>query len=334
MSRPSPAAAGSSLVPDKGRTAAVRALPLALAAALSVSSMARAHAPAAHAPAARLLDIGLARSGAVIEADSVAGRPGADRTVLLLGGLSGKGPSVAAAHAALEAFRRVPQRERAFRLVVIALANPDAAPLQFPPTGTAYHDHPASFALWRWIGVHAPDLVLVAGSDPAGLAAALSTHAVAEVGRVPARDGWRPGDLERLRSERLEISPAHREIERREARSPLELARELAVHYGHEFNYPIYIDAIALMAQLRLGHLREVERLVEPYVDGSRNSLEHPNSLVFAGHLIFGALAKRTGEARYRERVIAAAAYGFEPDGRMKEAMPFNDGFSDSLFMG
>ena len=280
------------------------------------------------------LDIGLTARRTLISAVRVPGRRGASRTVLLVGGLSGQDASVEDVHTALASFERLPRRARPFNLVAIALANPDGARLDFPPQGTAYRDHPESFALWRWTGVSAPDLVLVAGPDTAGFASALSTHEVAEVGRVPARDGFAAGDLEHLKAETIEISPAHREIERRQARTPLELAHDLARYYGHDFNAPIYIEAIALIAQLRLGHLHEVERLVQPYVDGSRNSLEHPNSLVFAGHLIFGALARRTGDPRYTARVVAAADFGFEPDGRMREAMPFNFGFSDSIFMG
>ncbi len=289
---------------------------------------------AAPSHSAERLDIGLSGKGALIEAVVVAGRPGSSETVLLLGGLSGRDASVSVARAALRSYRREPRRRRAFQLIVIPLANPDGAPLEFPPQGTAYRDRPESYALWRWIGVHAPDLVLIAGPDSSGLAAALSSHAVAEVGRIPARDGFTAEGLLELRREPPPPSAAHLEIERRRARSPLELARELAVYFGRDFNQPIYIDAIALIAQLRLGHLKEVERLAEPYVDGARDSLARPNSLVFAGHLVFGELARRTGDPRYTARVVAAASFGFDADGRMKEAMPFHNGFSDSLFMG
>ncbi len=284
--------------------------------------------------AAARLDIGLSGRGTLIEGFAVPGRPGSSATVLVIGGLSGTDASVATVQAALRSYRREPRPRRAFRLIVVPLANPDAATLQFPPEGTAYRDHPESFALWRWIGIHAPDLVLIAGRDGSGLAAALSSDVVAEVGRIPARDGFEAGALLALRREPPAPSEAHLEIDRRLARSPLELAGELAAHFGHDFNQPIYIDAIALIAQLRLGHSKEVERLVQPYVDGSRDSLARPNSLVFAGHLIFGELARRTGDPRYTARVVAAANFGFDAGGRMREAMPFHNGFSDSLFMG
>ncbi|SRR5579875_249707 len=289
---------------------------------------------ASRAPGATIqhLAIGLTARDTPIEALSIPGRPGSSATVMLVGGLSGRDASVESVQAAIAAFEREPRRRRAFRLLAIPLANPDAVQLEFPPTGTAYRDHPESYVLWRWTGIHAPDLVLIAGPDPARLAAALAKEPVAEVGRIPAR-AWQPGDLDRLQAGPIEPSEAHREIDRRLARTPLALAQELARHYGHEFNQPFYIEAIALIAQARLGDLQEVERLVEPYVDGTRDSLARPNSLVFAGHLIFGELARRTGDPRYLARVRAAADYGFEA-GRMKEAMPFHNGFSDSVFMG
>jgi len=316
------------------RAAAWLTVGLALALPVCASPAPRAHASPTSGPAPERIDVGLTGTGTVIVGERLQGRSGASRTVLLVGGLAGDDASVGVIRAAFEAFERTPRRNRPFNLIAVALANPQGAPLEFPPQGTAFHDHPVSFALWRWIGVLGPDRVLVAGPDPYGLATALSSHAVAEVGRIPARDGFDAAELGKLRAAPIEISPAHLALERREARTPLELAQELSRYYGHEFNAPIYIEAIALMAQLRLGHLHEVERLVQPYVDGSRDSLEHPNSLVFAGHLVFGALARRTGDPRYTARVVAAANFGFEPDGRMKEAMPFNFGFSDSIFMG
>ncbi|HXS28675.1 MAG TPA: glycoside hydrolase family 88 protein [Steroidobacteraceae bacterium] len=279
------------------------------------------------------LDIGLTARHTLIEGVSVPGRAGSTAVVLLIGGLAGRDASVATVRAAVASYEREPRRRRGFRLLAIALANPDGTALQFPPKGTAYRDQRESHVLWRWIGVHAPDQVLVAGPDAAGLATALSTQSVAEVGRIPAR-ALDSGDLGKIAAEPIEPSEAHREIARRLARTPLELAEELARYYGHDLNQVWYIQAIALTAQLRLGHLKEVEQLAEPYVNGTRDSLAHPNSLVFAGHLLFGELARRTGDPRYLARVRAAANYGFETDGRMKEAMPFHNGFSDSLFMG
>ncbi|HTT01715.1 MAG TPA: glycoside hydrolase family 88 protein [Steroidobacteraceae bacterium] len=296
-----------------------------LAGSLALAQLAH---PAEH------LDIGLSSHGARIEGMRLEGRSVSAPTVLVIGGLSGADASVAAARAALEQLQSRPPRERPFNLLVIPLANPDAAALQFPPTGIAYREHPEAHALWRWIGIHAPDLVLIGSSQDAGLAAALSQQPVAEVGRIPARVGIEPATIAHLGAADLVPSEAHREILRRQSRSPLQLARELAVYYGHDFTAPIYINAIALIAQLRLGDVAEVKRLAEPYLNGTRDSLAHPNALSIAGHTLFTALARRTGDPRAKARVVAAAGLGFEADGSLKEAMPYNGQFSDSLFMG
>jgi len=77
-----------------------------------------------------------------------------------------------------------------------------------------------------------------------------------------------------------------------------------------------------------------VRRIVEPYVDGTKDSLAQPSSLVLGGHIVFTELARRTHDPRYVAAVRRAADLGFEPDGRMKEAMPYHQEFSDSIFMG
>ena len=293
-----------------------------------------------HVLAAEPLEVGLSGRGSLIGGTVVAGASSSSPTVMLIGGLQGDDPSSVAVRDAMRAFEGLRRSRRAFRLIAVPVANPDSAPLQFPPTGVAYRDNPEANALWRWIGLHGPDLVVVAGEDSAGLAAALSEQAVAEVGRIPARDvatsaagRWSDGGLLSSIGVTLPASPAHQELERRRARSPRQLAEELALYYGHDFDQPWYINAVALIGQLRLGHLDEVKRLAEPYVDGTKNSLERPNSLVLAGHIVFTELARRTGDPRYTQLVRRVADLGFEA-GQMKESMPFHEQYSDSVFMG
>ncbi len=280
--------------------------------------------------AAELFDIGLATSGARIDALAVDTRREPARTVLLVGGLNGADASVAAVREAVAEFER--RREREVQLLAVPLANPDGAALEFPPTGVAYREQSESHALWRWIGAQAPDLVLIAGDDDAGLAAALGQNAVADMGRIPAR-AW-SGAQSLATLDAIPQSAARRELERRRARSPRQVAEELASKYGRDFDTPWYIGAIALIGRLRLGDLDDVRRLVEPYVDGTKDSLARPNSLVLAGHIVFTELARRTDDPRYAAAVTKVAELGFEPDGYMKEAMPYHNEFSDSVFMG
>jgi unsaturated rhamnogalacturonyl hydrolase len=283
--------------------------------------------------AAESLVVGLAGSGARIEGFAV-GAPNPSRTVLLVGGLNGDDESVKRVREALAVFDRTKPARRELNLIAIPLANPDGATLQFPATGVAYRENPEANALWRWIGLHAPDLVIVASNEDFGLAEALAHNAVAETGRIPAQRAPGKGSLLPRDAKKIAASEAHLEMDRRRARTPRQLADELARYYGHDFDQPLYIQALALIAQSRLGHLEEVKRVVAPYVDGTKDSLARPSSLVLAGHLVFAELARRTGDARYVQMVRKVADLGFDADGRMKESMPYHDEYSDSLFMG
>jgi unsaturated rhamnogalacturonyl hydrolase len=287
--------------------------------------------------AAESFDIGLTGHGTRIEALAVNSAKANAPTVLLIGGLAGNDDSTSRIRAAVTQHERRKAARRTFNLLALPLANPDSADLKFPPTGVAYRENPEANALWRWIGLHGPDLVIVAGEKDFGLTQLLSSTAVAEVGRIPAQRasaGTSAAELLAFDSKDIAPSEAHVELSRRRARTPRALAEELGRYYGREFNQPLYIQALALIAQARLGHLDDVKQLVEPYVNGTKNSLERPNSLVLAGHLVFTELARRTGEERYVQMVKKVADLGFEPDGTMKPSMPYHDEYSDSLFMG
>jgi len=282
--------------------------------------------------AAGTWDVGLTENGTVIEAASVPART-ALPTLLLVGGLAGPDDaSVSIVRQEIRTFEGIRPDRRRFHLLAIPLANPDRAGLAFPPVGIAYRDNPESHALWRWIAIQAPDLVLIAGSQDFGLAEALSQNVVAGVGRIPARRvGSEPGILKSLKD--FPRSEAHQEIDRRLSRTPHQLAEELAQYYGHDFDQAAYIQAIALIGQLRLGHQADVERLVSPFVDGSKDSLAKPTSPALAGHLVFAELAKRSHDPRYLRLVQRTADLGFTAAGEMKESMPLHDEMSDSVFM-
>jgi len=287
-------------------------------------------AGSATAAEADTFDIGLTAKGARIDAIEVPAAKSAP-TVVLVGGLHGDDASVAAVRAAIGAYAK--HHDRPVRLLAVPLANPDGATPQFPPTGTAYREHAESQVLWRWLGTQAPDLVLIAGDDDAGLAAALASQPVADMGSIPAQHWNGAADWVRHLGT-VAKSPAHLELQRRLARTPRELATQLAAHYGHSFEQVLYIDAIALQARLKLGALADVQRLAEPWVDGAKNSLARPSSLVMAGHIVFTALARLTHDPRYVALVRQVADLGFDASGNMLEAMPYNDGYSDSVFMG
>src|SRR5207249_11325628 len=110
---------------------------------------------------------------------------------------------------------RRPPRSTLFPYTTLFRSNPGAERLQFPPTGVAYRENVVSHVLWRWIGIHAPDLVIVAANEDSGLADALSKNSIAGVGRIPARRvDVKEGILQSLPRD-IPPSEAHREIDRR-----------------------------------------------------------------------------------------------------------------------
>ena len=285
------------------------------------------------AVAAEAIEIGRSGNGDVIRGSLVTAADPAAPVVLLVGGLNGADDSAAAVEREVAAFDARSARRRDVSLIAIPVANPAGTTLEFPPSGAAYREHPESHALWRFIGARAPDVVLIAGEDRAGLLAALGTHAPASVGKVPARS-WSPREpIADLSAADVSTSEAHREIERRLARSPRELAEQLARVYGGNFDQPTYIPAVAMLARLKLGQVDAIRALAEPYANGSKNSLERPNSLTMAGHIVFTELARLTGDERYTALVRKVADLGFDENGQMRESMPYHNEFSDSVFM-
>src|SRR6185295_3219512 len=191
--------------------------------------------------AAARWSIGLTANDGRIEAMVVAGSSASVPTVLLIGGLGGPDSTVDVVAQEASAFDALPQARRPFRLIALSLANPDGRPLQFPPAGVAYKENAESHVLWRWIGIHAPDIVLIAGESDSGLAGALSQNSVGFVGKIPSRVvPAKLGILQSLPSP-IAVSEAHAEINRRRSRSPREFAEELGKAYGHDFAQPTYI---------------------------------------------------------------------------------------------
>ena len=283
--------------------------------------------------AAERWSIGLTANDAPIEAIVVDGASSSLPTVVLIGGLQGPDMTVDAVTREAAAFESLPQSRRGFRLIALPLANPERRPLQFPPTGTAYKDNAESHVLWRWIGIHAPDLVVIAGESGAGLADALSQTAAGFVGKIPSVVvAAQAGMLQSLHST-IAPSEAHLEINRRRSRSPRQLAEELGEIYGRDFAQPTYILAMALIAQLRLGNTSDVLRAVEPYLGGSRDSFATPSQSSLAAHILFYEIARRTQDERAAKLVVRAANNGFAEDGSLREFMPLHGGWSDSVFM-
>lgn len=282
--------------------------------------------------------IGQTARGTALPAYLVPGAAPNSPTVLLIGGLNGMQRTSRGITLEIRKYLTRKQRHRPFRLLAIPNANPEATHLVFPPEGVAYRDNSESHALWRWIALQAPDLVLIESNEDYGLADALAENVVAGVSKIAARHISSSEDILDTLPQLLAESDAHKEIDRRQARPPKQVAEELAQVYGQDFEQPVYIQALALIGQLRLGHVEEVQRLALPFVNGSRDPLAGATSNTLGGHLVFADLARRAvggtkPDPRYLQAVRKAADLGFDETGQMKTSMPFNDEMSDSVFM-
>ncbi len=269
--------------------------------------------------------------------------------VLLVGGMDGKMESVEAVKAILKA----PNAD----LAVSAVPNvmPDSAggevpPMVFPPAGNAYNqpDNDAAHYLWRWIGMHAPDAVILVAAkgdaSAASLAKALGETAPCGVGTIPCSVVTPSGVQQALASAAASAqpSPARREMRRRIARSATGVAAELAEVHGHKLDAVAYIPALAIVGRMRLGELtggdaalRDAEKICAPYKTGGKESMpSNGNGGTISGHLVFAELARRSGDPDWTALVKKAADYGFDAQGQPKESMPFHSEMSDSVFMG
>ncbi len=130
--------------------------------------------------------------------------------------------------------------------------------------------------------------------------------------------------------------------EERLARSPQQVAEQLAAVYGKKLDQVAYIPALPLVAKLRLSeqtgdpkYAAEVDRIVAPFLRGEKSPVPKSGSEQ-AGHLIFAELAHRAN-GQDRQRWIAlcrnAADQIFDPQGKALPIMPFHNEMSDAVFM-
>ena len=273
--------------------------------------------------------------------------------ILLVAGLDGTQESVDLAAALLR-----DGGDDSFALSVVLNAFPDREPAErFPPAGPAYlSDAVEAQYLWRFIGALAPDLVVDLRFDggTSALANALQEGASpADVGHVPGAtlrlvgDGRTLEDLLRGATEVLAgfarshpPSAARKELQGRVSRSPVEVASQLALAYGHALDSATYIPALALIGRLRLGDLtgesplEDVEQIVRPFLEGKPSLGDRPSGSHISGHLVFADLYERTDNPAYLTLARAAADLGFEADRTLKRSMPSHNEMSDSVFMG
>src|SRR5262249_27212014 len=127
--------------------------------------------------------------------------------------------------------------------------------------------------------------------------------------------------------------PSGQQEGERLARSPRQVAEQLAVVYGKKLDQVAYIPALPLVAKLRLSewarepkYAEDVDRIVAPFLRGDKSPVPRSGSEQ-AGHLIFAELAQRAeGKDRQRWTLLCrnAADQIFAEDGKPLPIMPFH----------
>jgi len=279
------------------------------------------------------LQVGLSSNRTLIQAMEVAAASPSAPRVLLISGFSGLSEASTQVQRAVEQYSFLDVASRPVNLLVIPLANPESETLMFPPQGNAYAENPLSHALWRWIGTHSPDLIIIPEANDWGLSAAVQSQPVAGYGEIPVRRVSDIGvfgvDFAELST--LDMSSARQDEQQRLARSPNQLAMALAQIYGRDFSTPAYVPGMSLLGRLRLGRVAAVEEQIENYLTGGE--IEITNASLMAGQLVFAEHAALTGDPASLNLVLQAANLGFDDQGTMLDAMPFHNEMSDSVFM-
>ncbi len=179
-------------------------------------------------------------------------------------------------------------------------------PYSFPPKGRAYRENGASHRVWRRVLIDAPDVIVVPAGEDFGLSAA-GVPVMAE------------------RPKKIPPSMLHAEQDARMARAPKEWTAQLAGQYGQELREMVYTLSFSVWGRLRAGHLAAVRPILEPFLDGRVDSLAKPTASHYSGHLTLAAFFEQSGDARAKERVIAAAKLAIQN--------PRHNEMSDAVFM-
>ena len=277
-------------------------------------------------------DIGLTEQRNLITASGVMYEKSAP-TILYLAGLEGSSQNSAMLNALLENYSQSSPTDSAVNLIVIANANPDSESLQFPPTGTAFSENSVSHVLWRWIGTHAPDLIVLEAGQDFGFSTALEEIGIAGFGNIPIESlSASNTTMQFLRfSSDLARSQARAELDRRTARTPRAVAEQLAAIYGYDFSSAVYVPGMSIIGRLRLGYIDSVNDLLSSYLMGE--SFEISNASVMAGQLVFAEHARITGNETSQGLVLSAANLAFDENDQPLEVMPMHYEMSDSFFM-
>lgn len=202
----------------------------------------------------------------------------------------------------------------------------------FPPTGPAYAGAQSSaHAIWRWIGLAAPDAVFVPDTaEGRALGEALRNHPPAGVGMVDVflvKEG-EDGVQEMVVLPKIDspFPTAKQEMLARVSRSPEEVLHQIAAHYGDRFGGS-YIEALAVIARAEGGLTHRAGELAKTQLETKTDLPKNGGDI--AGTLLYAIL----DEPWAKDRVLAVANMAFDPSGNPLEAMPTHNEMSDAVFM-
>ena len=129
-------------------------------------------------------------------------------------------------------------------------------------------------------------------------------------------------------------------------KNPVEIAKSLAFHYGHELEKPIiYTQGVALSGRIRVqkalggtdNTTKDIERIVSPYlIQPSSTFGTDDGTANYAGVCWADELAETTGDKRYL-RLIETAAQRFGPtitEGALDPDLRVEDIFFASTVLG
>lgn len=202
----------------------------------------------------------------------------------------------------------------------------------FPPTGPAFApENSSAHAIWRWIGLAAPDAVFVPDTpEGRALGEALQQNPPAGVGMLEVflnREGPE-GTIEAVVLPRAEthLPTAKQEMIARVSRTPREVLNQIATHYGDRFSGS-YIEALAVIARMEAGLNHRATELARDHL-GKKPALP-TNGGEIAGTLLYAGI----DEDWARARVLAVADMAFDESGIALDAMPTHNEMSDAIFM-
>lgn len=202
----------------------------------------------------------------------------------------------------------------------------------FPPAGPAFEpENSSAHAIWRWIGLTAPDAVFVPDTrEGRALGKALQEYPPAGVGMInvfinrESQNGSQESIV--LPNAVSGGDMAKVEMQKRVQRSPHEVLTQLSEHYGHQFSGS-YIEALALIAREEGGITNRSKDLALEYLGKAPGTPKNGGEI--AGTLLYAGI----GDSWARERVLEVAGMAFDTQGNPLEAMPFHNEMSDAVFM-